>query len=65
MASSKKKEDQKVNTTDRGIVKVAATMVSSPQIRRRKGISSVPMTRKNGARFTAPQDTIWKSAKPL
>jgi hypothetical protein len=42
--ASKKKEDREVNTIDRGIVKITATTVSSPRIRRRKGLSSVPMT---------------------
>jgi hypothetical protein len=40
------------------IIKITATAVSSPQIRRRKGLSNILMTRKSGARFTAPQDMI-------
>jgi hypothetical protein len=32
----------------------ADTMTSSPQSRRRRGIFGVPMTRRSGAKFTAP-----------
>jgi hypothetical protein len=39
------------------------TMVSSPQIRRRRGPFSVLIMQRSGVKFTAPQDMIWKSAK--
>jgi hypothetical protein len=45
------------------IIKIMATAVSSPWIRRRRGISGIPMTQRSGARFTALHDTIWKSAR--
>jgi hypothetical protein len=38
-------------------------VVSSPQIRRRKGLFGVLMMRKSGARFTVPRDMIWKSVR--
>jgi hypothetical protein len=36
------------------IIKIAATVVSSPRIRKKRGISDIMMTRKSGARFTTP-----------
>jgi hypothetical protein len=42
---------------------IVDTTASSPQIRRRKGLSDVPMTRRSGARFTIPWGMIWKSVR--
>jgi hypothetical protein len=39
------------------------SVVSNPQSRKRRCLSSVPMTRRSGVRFTAPRGTIWWSAK--
>jgi hypothetical protein len=36
------------------IIKIAATVVSSPRIRKKRGISDIMMTRKSDARFTTP-----------
>jgi hypothetical protein len=45
------------------ILKIMATTASSPQIRRRGGIFGIPIMQRSGARFTAPQEMIWKSAR--
>jgi hypothetical protein len=37
--------------------------VSSPQSRRKRGPSGIPTMQKSGARFIAPQDMIWRSAR--
>jgi hypothetical protein len=44
-------------------VDITKTVSSSPQIRKRRGISVSLTMQRSGARFIVPQDTIWKSAK--
>jgi hypothetical protein len=38
-------------------------VASSPQSRRKRGHSDVPMTLKSGVRSTALQNMIWRSAR--
>jgi hypothetical protein len=47
-----------VKTTD-----IIGITSNSPQIRNRRGIYVALMMQRSGARFIAPQVTIWKSAK--
>jgi hypothetical protein len=42
----------------REIVKIVATVTSSAQIKRRRGLFDVPMMWRSGVRFTALQDMI-------
>jgi hypothetical protein len=66
----KKYNDREVNITDRGDRKdhgdrryhCKQSSISHP-IRKRRDISVALMTQRSGARFIAPQDMIWKSAK--
>jgi hypothetical protein len=46
-----------------GIINTIVTVASSPQIRRRRGISGVSMIQRSGVRSIIPHDTIWKSVK--
>jgi hypothetical protein len=64
--TSRKKEDYEINTADwgdrkdRGDRRYRGKQSSEQKEKRHFG---VPLTRRSGVRFTAPRDTIWKSAK--
>jgi hypothetical protein len=51
---SRKKDDGRSTQLTGEIVKIIVTVASSPRIRRRRGLSSIPMTQRSGVRFTAP-----------
>jgi hypothetical protein len=59
--TSRKKEDREFNTADRGDQRTegtADTTASNPRSKKRRGLFSVPMTRRSGVKFTAPHGTI-------